>query len=60
MIPRRHTGEPAQPMTRIVLIVVALLILAAAGGLLYIGAFPSDPKTQTIEKRVPNDRFQVR
>jgi hypothetical protein len=47
-------------MTRIVLIVVALLILAAGGGLLYLGAFPPDPKTQTIEKRVPNDRFQVK
>lgn len=47
-------------MTRIVLIVVGLLIVAAAGGLLYLGAFPPDPKVQTIEKTIPNDRFQPR
>ena len=47
-------------MSRIVLIVVALLILAAGGGLLYLGAFPPDPKTQTIEKTLPNTQFQVR
>lgn len=47
-------------MTRIVLIVLALGLLAAGGGLLYLGAFPPDPKTQTIEKTLPNDRFQVR
>ena len=49
-----------RPMTRIVLIVLALGLLAAGGGLLYLGAFPPDPKTQTIEKTLPNDRFQVR
>ncbi len=47
-------------MTRIILIVVALGLLGAAGGLLYLGAFPPDPKTQTIEKTVPNDRFQAK
>ena len=47
-------------MTRIILIVVALGLLGAAGCLLYVGAFPPDPKTQTIEKTLPNDRFQVK
>ena len=47
-------------MTRIVLIVVALVLVLSAGGLLYLGAFPPEPRTQTIEKTLPNDRFQVR
>jgi hypothetical protein len=46
-------------MTRFILLVLALLALAAGGGVLYLGAFPPDPKTQTIEKTLPNDRFQA-
>jgi hypothetical protein len=47
-------------MTRIILIVVALGLLLAGGGLLILGAFPPDPKTQTIEKTLPNDQFRSR
>ena len=45
-------------MTRIFLIVVAAGILLLAVGLLVIGAFPPSPRTQPIEKVLPNDRFQ--
>lgn len=45
-------------MIRIILIVVALGLLVAGGGLLYLGAFPPEPATQTVEKTLPNDRFQ--
>ncbi len=47
-------------MTRIILIVVALGLLIAGGGFLYLGAFPPEPKTQTIEKTLPNDQFRAR
>ena len=47
-------------MTRIVLIVVALGLLVAAGGFLYLGAFPPEPKTQPVEKTIPNDQFRAR
>jgi hypothetical protein len=47
-------------MTRIVLIVVALGLLLAVGGLLLLGTFPPDPKTHPVEKTLPNDRFQAR
>lgn len=45
-------------MSRIVLALVLLLLLLAGGGFLLLGAFPPDAKVQTIQKVLPNDRFQ--
>lgn len=47
-------------MFRVILIVVAVGLLLMAGGVLMLGAFPPEPKTQAIEKTLPNDRFQSR
>ena len=45
-------------MSRIVLAVVLLLLLVAGGGFVLLGAFPPDAKVQTIQKVLPNERFQ--
>ena len=45
-------------MSRIVLAVVLLLLLVAGGGFLLLGAFPPEVKVQSIQKVLPNDRFQ--
>jgi hypothetical protein len=42
-----------------VLVAAALLGLALAG-LLWLGAFPPDVTPSTVERPVPNDRFQTR
>ncbi len=47
-------------MTRIILIVVALGLLAGAGGFVFLGAFPPEPKTHPVEKTLPNDQFRAR
>jgi hypothetical protein len=44
-------------MRNTVWIVLALLILGLGGGFLALGAFPPEPKVQTIQKVLPNDRF---
>ncbi len=44
-------------MRNIVWIILLLLILGAGGGFLALGAFPPEPKTQTIQKVLPNERF---
>ncbi|MBV9249135.1 MAG: hypothetical protein JO227_07835 [Acetobacteraceae bacterium] len=47
-------------MFRIFLIVVGLGILAALGGAIYVGLFPPNPQPHSVEKTIPNDKFQVR
>ena len=45
-------------MSRIFLFVaLVLLVVLCVGGVL-LGAFPPDPKTQQIQKVIPNDRFK--
>jgi hypothetical protein len=44
-------------MRNTVWIVLGLLILGLGGGFLALGAFPPEPKTQTIQRVLPNERF---
>jgi hypothetical protein len=41
------------------LIVLLLGLLAIAGGLAYLGAFPPQPHVQQIQKVLPNEKFQT-
>ncbi len=45
-------------MSRTALAVVLLLLLGVGGGFLLLGAFPPDAKVQSIQKVLPNERFQ--
>jgi hypothetical protein len=45
-------------MGRIVLALLALVVLAALGGSLYIAMGDIPPPTQTVEKTLPNARFE--
>jgi len=45
-------------MLRAFLIILAAGLIALAAGLAYLGAFPPSPHVQTIEKVLPNDKFQ--
>ena len=47
-------------MGRILLIVLAVLVVLAGAGFVYLGAFPPDPPTREIVRSLPNDRFQQR
>jgi hypothetical protein len=44
-------------MSRIVFLVFVLLLLVMAGGMLFLGAFPPHPRTEQVERVLPNDRF---
>ncbi len=44
---------------RILLIVLAIVILGAVGGLAYLGLNPPTPASKPIEKTIPNDKFQA-
>lgn len=45
-------------MGRVVLALVGLVLLAALGGGLYIAMGDIPPPTQTVEKTLPNARFE--
>ena len=45
-------------MARLFLFVVLLGLVIGAIGLAVMGAFPPEPRTQQIQKVLPNDRFQ--
>jgi hypothetical protein len=45
-------------MARVFLIVLAAGLIALAAAVAYLGTFPPAPHVQTIEKVLPNDKFQ--
>jgi hypothetical protein len=47
-------------MTRLFLIVLAVGLLLLAVGVVVLGTFPPNPATHTVEKVLPNDKFQTK
>ena len=47
-------------MGRVVIALFMLILLLVAGGMLYLGAFPPSPRTEQVERVLPNDRFAPR
>lgn len=47
-------------MIRIVLALFVLLLLALAVGMVVLGAFPPAPKTEQVQRVLPNERFAPR
>lgn len=47
-------------MSRVLLIVLAVLIVGAVGGLAWLGLNPPNPVSKPVEKVLPNDKFQTR
>jgi hypothetical protein len=45
-------------MVRAFLIILAAGLIVLAAGFLFLGAFPPGAHVQTIEKVLPNDKFQ--
>jgi hypothetical protein len=45
---------------RLIVVVVLLVMVVALGGVLVLGAFPPSPRTEQIQRVLPNDRFQTR
>ena len=45
-------------MNRVVLAVVGAVLLLGAIGLVVLGAFPPHPRTEQVQRVLPNDRFQ--
>lgn len=45
-------------MTRIFLIVVAAGIVLLVAGAIVLSSFPPNPQVHSVEKVLPNDRFQ--
>jgi hypothetical protein len=44
-------------MRNLVWIILLVVIIGLGAGFLALGAFPPEPKTQTIQRVLPNDRF---
>jgi hypothetical protein len=45
---------------RILLIALAIVVLAGVAGLAYLGMNPPNPASKSVEKVLPNDKFQSR
>jgi len=44
-------------MARLLFLALCLLILVVLGGALILGAFPPQPRTEQVQRVLPNDRF---
>ena len=59
--PRSGSEDPHKPMLHRPAVLAALVLLGLVlAGLLYLGAFPPEVTPSTVERPVPNDRFQPR
>ena len=47
-------------MSRVFVIVAVVLVVVILGGGLLLGAFPPSPRTEQVQRVLPNDRFQPR
>ena len=47
-------------MGRLMVLVVVVLLLVGAVGTVLLGAFPPTPRTEAIQRVLPNDRFAPR
>lgn len=47
-------------MSRIFLAVFVLVLLLLVGGMVVLGAFPPQPRTEQIQRVLPNDKFVPR
>lgn len=47
-------------MGRLVLVIVAVLVVLGLVGTLALGMFPPGPRTEQVQRVVPNDRFPPR
>jgi hypothetical protein len=45
-------------MSRLTVVVLLIVIVAIAGGAVFLLTWDIPPSTRTIEKIIPNDRFQ--
>lgn len=44
-------------MGRLLLLVFGVLVLLGVGGMLMLGAFPPQPRTEQVQRVLPNDKF---
>ena len=47
-------------MSRVTLIVIAAVLVLVLGGVVMLGLFPPGPRTEQVQRVLPNDRFQPR
>ena len=47
-------------MGRVLLLVLSGVALLAVAGMAMLGAFPPGPRTEQVQRVLPNDRFQPR
>ena len=47
-------------MGRVMLLVLSVLLLLALVGVLMLGAFPPQPRTEQVQRVLPNDRFPAK
>ena len=45
---------------RLLFAVLALVVVVVLGGIVVLGAFPPQPRTEQIQRVLPNDKFQTR
>ena len=45
-------------MGRFLFLALCLLLLIIVGGVLVLGTFPPGPRTEQVQRVLPNDRFQ--
>lgn len=57
MPPFHGQGRAGQLMSRFLLLAVAVVLLIVVGAAVFLGAFPPSPRTEQVERVLPNDKF---
>ncbi len=47
-------------MSRVILVAAAAIALLVVVGIVLLGAFPPEPRTEQVQRVLPNDNFQPR
>ena len=47
-------------MSRVLIAAFVVILLVAVGGMLVLGAFPPSPRTEQVQRVLPNDKFGPR
>ncbi len=52
-----HARSHGPDMSRLLLLVLAVIVLIGVVGALVLGAFPPTPQAQQVQRVLPNDKF---
>ena len=60
MVPAPGCGQGNECMGRLFIVILGVVAVVLVAGMIVLGAFPPGPRTEQVQRVLPNDRFQPR